>query len=447
MSRLFVIMFLGLGFNINLCTKAQVHQATGYEVKILLETTSDWTDLTFANIDFHYLGETTLTTNPISLGILSLSKEPYDSTLTRTEFKIFLPANLPREITFSVRKGGIGFTKICFLATNNETIAFFVNKKNILNDLINQANFSLSRKVIHKVLQSKIEILPKSHKDDILLKDERLVLAFYFPWYYQENWYWTGKLSIAHQPVLGLYSSADENILRNHINMAKNAGIDGFICSWWGRNSITNQNLQKLARICAENDFRFTIYLEEAKDMDNLRESIHYLESTYANLNAFLRYRDKPAIFVFNRILETTPLDSLRAVKSGFSIINYGYRISNLEGFEGIHEFLPPQQNTSAIKKFYLLAKEVAHSKGKLFAVPVMPGFDDRFVNAPGTVINRKKGEYYKKSWEAALYSQPDWILISTFNEWFEGTEIEPSKEYGDLYIRLTASYAKKFKR
>ena len=444
---LFILAVFGHGIGeSNSCQANSIKCDSGYEVKIILETTSDWADLTFTNLDFHYLGETVQTTNQVWLGILSVKKEPYDSTFTRTEFRIFPPVNLPPEIKFSVKKGRIGLTKIFFLTPDEETLAVFINKKNKPNDPTNQEDFSWNREMLQKAYGSKIEILPNTHQDELITQTERLVLAFYFPWYYPENWFWTGKLSIAHQPVSGLYSSADENILRSHIDMAKKAGIDGFICSWWGGNSVTDQNLQKLARICAESDFKFTIYLEEAKTVDDLRETIHYLDSTYSRQNTFLKFEGKPVIFIFNRILETIPLDSLRAVKSGFSMINYGYGVSSLEGFEGFHEFLPLKESTPIIKRFYRVAREVAHSKGKLFALPVIPGFDDRFVNTPGTFIDRKKGEYYKKTWEVALFSEPDWILVTTFNEWFEGTEIEPSKEYGDLYIRLTASYAKKLK-
>ena len=33
-------------------------------------------------------------------------------------------------------------------------------------------------------------------------------------------------------------------------------------------------------------------------------------------------------------------------------------------------------------------------------------------------------------------------ISISSFNEWVEGHQIEPSVTYGDLYLRLTADFA-----
>ncbi len=41
---------------------------------------------------------------------------------------------------------------------------------------------------------------------------------------------------------------------------------------------------------------------------------------------------------------------------------------------------------------------------------------------------------------------RPDWVLITTFNEWHEGSEIEPSVEYGSLFITLTNEYATQFK-
>ncbi|MCX7785256.1 MAG: hypothetical protein N2201_03370 [candidate division WOR-3 bacterium] len=439
MSPILKLILCILSILISLSCGSNSEKVVGYKLKILLETTSDWTDLIFDNTDFYYLGEKTLTSHPVSVGLLSINKNVYDSTFTSIAFDLFFSENMPNEIKFSVRKGGIGYTKIAFINAQQETLGVFINDKNTPNDVQNLMRFSIKRKVLGIV--DTLEI--KTNRPN----SEKLVLAFYFLWYYPENWYWTGKLSIAHQPLLGLYSSSDDNVLRTHIKMAKSAGIDGFICSWWGINSVSDQNLKKLSSLCNENNFRFTIYLENANDINELKGSLSYLESTYAYQSAFLKYRDKPVIFIFNRILTTIPLDSLRIYNTKFSIINYGYKVSNLEGFVGYHEFIPPENNILKLRRRYQLAKDVAHSKGKLFALPVMPGFDDRFVNTPGTVIKRKKGKYYRQNWETALLTNPDWILISTFNEWFEGSEIEPSREYGDFYLRLTREYAEQFKQ
>jgi len=46
---------------------------------------------------------------------------------------------------------------------------------------------------------------------------------------------------------------------------------------------------------------------------------------------------------------------------------------------------------------------------------------------------------------EEAIKAKPDWVVIVSWNEWLEGTEIEPSVEDGDKYLKLTAEYAGRF--
>lgn len=418
----------------------------GYPIDILIETTADWTDIQFTNIDFHYLADTILTSNPFSIGILSLHKTAYDPTLSRAEFRIVLGKKLPKDISFTIRKGGIGQTQIMFLTPEQDTIAKYVNIKRIPGDVHNQENFSLGRKELEKYYDIKKPITQYLGQHNGADNREKLVLAFYFPWYYPQNWSWTGQLAIAHQPRLGLYTSSDPQVIQNHIEWAKRAGIDGFICSWWGINSVTDQNLQLIARLCQKYNFRFTVYLEQAEHTQDLRKSIHYLDSMYSRHSHILQSEGKPTVFIYQRILDSIPLDSIRAIQSGLAMINYGYKASNLSGFAGYHKFLPPFQNSPQNRKIYQLARQIADSKGKIFAAPVMPGFDNRSLETPGTLIDRNKGEYYKKLWDAVIAAQPDWVLITSFNEWFEGTEIEPSREYGDYYLRLTKQYAQKFK-
>ena len=47
---------------------------------------------------------------------------------------------------------------------------------------------------------------------------------------------------------------------------------------------------------------------------------------------------------------------------------------------------------------------------------------------------------------EAALQSDPDWIFITTWNEWWEHTHIEPSEQFGDQYLQITREFADRWK-
>ena len=76
-----------------------------------------------------------------------------------------------------------------------------------------------------------------------------------------------------------------------------------------------------------------------------------------------------------------------------------------------------------------------------------MPGYDDRKVRPTnGFARSREGGAYYRQNWQAAIDSQPDWVVINSFNEWAEGTYIEPSQAHGSLYLDLTAEWSAQFK-
>ena len=48
---------------------------------------------------------------------------------------------------------------------------------------------------------------------------------------------------------------------------------------------------------------------------------------------------------------------------------------------------------------------------------------------------------------EEAVAANPDWILITSWNEWHEGSEIEPSVEYGDRSLKEVAKFAPGFSK
>ena len=55
--------------------------------------------------------------------------------------------------------------------------------------------------------------------------------------------------------------------------------------------------------------------------------------------------------------------------------------------------------------------------------------------------LDRDGGSFYRSYWDLAspfVTADQPFLVITTFNEWHEGTELEPSREYGDFYLTLT---------
>ena len=79
------------------------------------------------------------------------------------------------------------------------------------------------------------------------------------------------------------------------------------------------------------------------------------------------------------------------------------------------------------------------------------PGYDHSAVpNREPLVVDRESGEFYERQWKQFLsYSlkrRANVVLVETWNELHEGTDVCDTKEFGRQYIELTAKYAKLFR-
>ena len=70
---------------------------------------------------------------------------------------------------------------------------------------------------------------------------------------------------------------------------------------------------------------------------------------------------------------------------------------------------------------------------------PASPGATDVRGGAPERRVLRR-------TFQGAIDSRPDWVVITSFNEWLEGTQIEPSQAYGRRYLELTRTLADRFR-
>jgi hypothetical protein len=75
------------------------------------------------------------------------------------------------------------------------------------------------------------------------------------------------------------------------------------------------------------------------------------------------------------------------------------------------------------------------------------PGYDHSAV--PGRtplVVNRHDGKFYEENWLKFLRRPTPFVMVETWNEFHEGTDVAESREYGRRFIELTRKYSDLFK-
>lgn len=283
----------------------------------------------------------------------------------------------------------------------------------------------------------------------------REVLAFHYGWYGPDEGWGTsadGGRNHPNRPVGGLYDSLDPAVIARQIDQARAAGITGFITSWDGEGNRRDQVLEALLAAAPEG-FSITAYVESSGGSpERLAERLNRLHARFASAPRWLSLQGRPVVFVFDRVLQEINVTGWGAARTahraasagGFAVIGPANSEAEIAArrrlFDALHVYSMQFQTDGWWFAFELQARRwlsrwVNAQQGlAVTTATILPGYDDRRLDdrtGDRPTTPRRNGRTFQMMLNAARAARPDWLLIVSWNEWFEATELEPSVELG----------------
>ena len=257
-----------------------------------------------------------------------------------------------------------------------------------------------------------------------------------------------GRRQIAahYYPQTGPYASGDENMLYYQLLLMKYSGIDGVMVDWYGVQSDNTvakhkSNTEVLAKVVAAVGLKMAIVYEDsplasaADKVGQARQDMRYLSQTFVNKSYYVRVDNKPLLLVFGPQQLLKAKDwyrtfSVLSTKPMFLCLNgHSERVNSVEytNAEGEFTWVNPTPDYSVVKRF------------KMYVAGAMPGFHDFYKEGGAgegyATYDAENGELFKRQLNAAKQANMKWLQISTWNDYGEGTTIEPTLEYGYKYL------------
>jgi len=276
--------------------------------------------------------------------------------------------------------------------------------------------------------------------------DDPYILAHYYIWFDATSW----NRAKTDFPALGRYSSDEENTMRRHIEMAKEAGIDGFIVSWKSSAALDSR-LEKLVAIAEDLDFKLAItyqgldFNRDPLPVDRIQDDLNLFTEEFAPSPAFDLFEHPLVIltgtweFTDGHLAQITDArgEDLLILASEKSIDGYRRVAPFVDGNLYYWSSVNPETNPDYPLKLQQMGDAVREDGG-IWIAPAAPGFDARLVG--GTqVVERREGETLRSEWQGALSSLPAAVGIISWNEFSENTHIEPSLENGSAALNVVA--------
>jgi hypothetical protein len=307
------------------------------------------------------------------------------------------------------------------------------------------------------------------------------ILAHYMPWYEAKpqspnwGWHWTmgvfepdgktaGKPAIAshYRPVIGPYDSGDRDVIEYHALLMKLAGIDGLILDWYGTVDFfdyasIHRHALALVEQATRSGLEFAVCYEDqtipklieggrlksSERVEHARREIDWLRKNWFGKPAYLKLQNRPVLLSFGRdgLTDDEWRSALGSAEDAPLYLSEHVRRGSAWG---AFDWPNPRDGLAAQDGFYKVAE-----RWPVAVAAAFPRFHDIYeeakIHKSWGKIDDKGGKTFAETLEKALKSGLPIVQISTWNDWGEGTVIEPSVEFSNRDLEVIQRLRRRF--
>jgi hypothetical protein len=313
-------------------------------------------------------------------------------------------------------------------------------------------------------------------------QEQKRVLVHYMPWYKskpfsgQWGWHWTmnhfdpekqtadgtREIAASKYPLIGPYDSNDPAVLDCHVLLMKFAGVDGAIIDWYGIEAfrdyeMLHRNTLHFIKHLKKAGLSFAICYEDQTVKHMVAEKFIKPAAAVAQGEEVMRWMDKnwfsdpsyekldgrPVLAVFGpQYFEKQQWVTIRSGLKTNPLILCLPHVTEQYGLDGAIGW-PPVHGGKEIPasrwKKYLDDLYGRPDPAKTVMAVAFPGYKDVYHDAKVGVsngwIDDRDGRTFRETLDRAMKSKSKIIQIATWNDFGEGTIIEPTKQHGYEYL------------
>ena len=317
---------------------------------------------------------------------------------------------------------------------------------------------------------------------------EKLLLAHYMPWYTAPpvssrwGWHWTmnhfdpetrdeqGRRQIAshYHPLTEPYDSADPAILEYHVLLMKLAGLDGVIADWYGPDDYLDyarihERTLRLFEWTRRAGLWFCLcyedrtigrmieggYVASTEAVHRARSALLEAERQFLSQTGYLRWQNRPVLLNFGPVFFTG--DQWPAIFAALQPSNQPVFFTldrRVTGATGGFNWPPMWASATnggvlhpSALLHYLDGFEQKASAWNAFVSTAFPRFHDIYAQAgvgPSYgYLDDAEGNTFRLTLHRAMTNGSLLVQIATWNDFGEGTMIEPTVEFGYRDLQL----------